>query len=71
MRKRLKALVCILIVAAVFGVLWEFFLSNFFGGWNFGLMPSLGFANPMEKLPDINPAASINPFSGIYKNPFG
>lgn len=72
MRKRLKALACILVVALIIGVLWELFLSQLFGGMNFGLMPSIDYmSNPMGNLPDINPVSNANPFSGIYKNPFG
>ncbi len=26
--------------------------------------------NPLDKKPDLNPVNKINPFSGIYKNPF-
>lgn len=72
MRKRMKAFVCILAVAIVAGILLELFLSQLFGGWDFGFLPSGSYmSNPLEKVPDLNPVSRINPFSGIYKNPFG
>lgn len=37
-----------------------------------GVLPSLDIppANPLGDMPDVNPAAKANPFSGIKTNPF-
>lgn len=72
MKKMVKAFICILIVVVIISILCELFLSHVFLGWNFGLMPSINYmSNPLEKVPEINPIANVNPFDGIYKNPFG
>lgn len=35
-----------------------------------GELPAYGTDNPLEKKPDLNPAAKTNPFSNIKTNPF-
>lgn len=45
-----------------------FIFSRFFGGG--GGLPAIGTSNPLEKLPDVNPATKTNPFQEVKTNPF-
>ncbi|MEK7479164.1 MAG: hypothetical protein AAB634_01360 [Patescibacteria group bacterium] len=75
MKKFFLILLIILVVLGVGGyVVWRMWgpslLFRFFSGRGGGGFPALENANPLEKVPEVNPAAKTNPFEGVKTNPF-
>lgn len=78
-----KIILILVAVAAIAAVAWFVFIKKPIGGTlpeqapeaqsGFGgsLYEKVAIENPVAKLPETNPfKANVNPFTGVYKNPF-
>ncbi len=80
----MKKFILVIAVVALAAIAWLWYAGKlpWFGAQKIAPEAEVGFGgslynqvaaeNPVAKLPETNPfKAEINPFAGVYKNPFG